>query len=122
MIPFAQLDPASLALWVNYEILRRSPNGKYYQPVIEAAACADLDAVSAAMRWIPTRPTWVRAMHLASIVWHEQRHFLDLTMTNYGARHFRNHFVVAMNVSAMMGDGRRTSVGSGVKWYAEVVS
>jgi tetratricopeptide (TPR) repeat protein len=104
MIPVAQLDPASLALWVNLEMIRRSPNFRHYEPVIDAAGCGNLDAVSETINQIEVRRTAVRALHLASLFWHEQRHFLDLTVTNYGARHFRDTFTVTMNTRALIGD------------------
>jgi hypothetical protein len=104
MIPVTQVDPASLALWINYEVLSRSPNFRYYRPAIEAAARGDLEGVAGVLRSIPTRKTRVRALHLASMIWHEQRHFLDLTITNYGARHFRTTFTVALNVYSLIAD------------------
>ena len=104
MIPVTQVDPASLALWVNYEVLGRSPNFQYYRPVIEGAAGGDLKAVAAVLQRIPTRRTRIRALHIASMIWHEQRHFLDLTVTNYGARHFRSNFTVALNVFPLVAD------------------
>jgi tetratricopeptide (TPR) repeat protein len=104
MIPVAQVDPASLALWVNYEVLGKSPNFQHYRDIIEAAAAGDLTAVEEVLAGIPAQRTRIRALHLASMIWHEQRHFLDLTVTNYGARHFRSNFTVALNVFPLVAD------------------
>src|SRR5262249_24447918 len=42
-----------------------------------------------------------RAIAIASSLWHEKRHFLDLALTNYGAFRFRQFFEIAANLPAL---------------------
>jgi tetratricopeptide (TPR) repeat protein len=109
VIPIAQLDSSSLALWVNYEALNRSSNFTIYQAVLEAAARGDWQALGRALETARTRRTLVRAIHLASLIWHEQRHFLDLVLTNYGARRLRTHLSVHQNLRPLVAQQKLTA-------------
>jgi tetratricopeptide (TPR) repeat protein len=109
VIPVAQLDSSSLALWVNFEALARSPNLELYRGVLEAAATGDESASRQAIRQARTRPAFVRAVHLSSVIWHEQRHFLDLIATNYGARRFRTHLSLYQNLWPIVAEQKLTA-------------
>src|SRR5262245_16564626 len=100
MIPTAQFDPASLALWTT--------TGSLVEPIASTVAEAmqlaadgedpspSLDGTSGAQR--------ARLLWLMSSVWHEKRHFLDTCLTNYGARRFRSLFNLAANFRPLVAE------------------
>lgn len=104
MIPVAQLDSATLALWLNLEPLYSSPHRQTFETAMLAAACGDVNAALNALTSFKSTHARIRGLHLTSLVWHEQRHFLDLVATNYGAHRFRHHAAVYQNVLALLAD------------------
>ena len=99
MIPFAQFDPATLALW--------STTGSLEQPEAEIAEAA-MRAAAEGRDPVPllkdiqlSDPLRSRMVWLVSSIWHEKRHFLDVCLTNYGARRFRDLFSLAINFTPL---------------------
>jgi hypothetical protein len=104
MIPTVQFDPATLAIWTTTGTLSDEAAGPMAAVMAEAAhggnplsAVADLSRSDARRR---------RALWLASCVWHEKRHFFDVCLTNYGARRFRDLFLLAANVLPLVAEAR----------------
>jgi hypothetical protein len=95
MIPTAQFDQATLAVWTT--------TGAFFDSEAQIADAA----IRVAMRGespvdlltaIPENdPHRLRLLWLVSAVWHEKRHFFDTFLTTYGARRFRNLFNLAAN-------------------------
>lgn len=104
MIPVAQLDSATLALWLDLSPLYSSPHRQTFETAVLAAAHGDVNAALKALTSLRSTRTRIRGLHLTSLVWHEQRHFLDLVATNYGAHRFRHHAAVYQNVLALLAD------------------
>jgi len=119
MIPTAQFDPASLALWTTTGSLAEPMASKVARAMQLAASGEDpspsLDGTSGAQR--------ARLLWLTSSVWHEKRHFLDTCLTNYGARRFRSLFNLAANFSPLVAEAmhRREPVWFPVEVYGSAV-
>ena len=102
MIPVLQLDPASLSLWFNPEFIRRSSGALELQAAVWLAISGKVDELPGYVSRIDAKRLAVRAMTLASAVWHEQRHFLDLITTNFGAFRVRNYLSIYMNLQRLL--------------------
>jgi hypothetical protein len=97
MIPFFQLDPATLTLWINLDLLSEQPNRAGIATVVDATRANDDAALLESVEALPNAEK-PRAIAIASSLWHEKRHFLDLILTNYGAFRFRQFFEIAANL------------------------
>lgn len=105
MIPTAYFDPATLAIWTTTGNL------------MEREAAIANEAIRAAVRGedpskmlldIPKEDILrSRMLWFASSIWHEKRHYLDTCLTNYGARRFRDLFVLASNVNPLLAHAQR---------------
>jgi hypothetical protein len=105
MIPTIQFDPATLTIWTTV--------GTLSGPIAELAK----DAMAAAVRGDVTIPDLSkssesdvirrRLVWLTSCVWHEKRHFFDYCVTNYGARQFRDLFVMAANGLPLVAEAKK---------------
>ncbi len=104
MIPPAQFDPATLAIWTTTGALATS------EAEIAAATmrlAARGEDISKSLSNIPEEnPLRARLVWLASSVWHEKRHYFDTCLTNYGARRFRNLFNLAANLGPLLVDAK----------------
>src|SRR6266536_1549633 len=89
MIPVVQLDPASLSLWYDPEMVNQAEGAKYVAEAVRDAIFGDLEGAVSIVGKTPDAKTATCAVHLVSSVWHEYRHFLDLVLTNYGAFRLR---------------------------------
>lgn len=107
MIAVAQLDPASLTLWYTPDLLHFGGAAEdAARPAAAALTGAVLEAVEGIER-LPPGATRVRAAHLASVVWHEHRHFADLLLTNYGAFRVRQYLQAYANLHQVLGEAAR---------------
>jgi hypothetical protein len=90
MIPNAQFDAASLAVWTTTGSLpeAEAPIAAHAMPL--ASHSQDLSELLA--EFPHGHPQRARLMWLVSSIWHEKRHFFDTCLTNYGARRFRDLF------------------------------
>jgi len=104
LIPNAQFDAASLAVWTT--------TGNLLEPGASIVADAmklawhsqDLSELLAGFpHGHPQRP---RLLWLISSVWHEKRHFFDTCLTNYGARRFRDLFTLAGNITPLLAEAQ----------------
>lgn len=106
MISLLGLDPTTLTLWLNPGPIetRDKPT---IQPLLAAAYRADYAGVRSTI--LSAGNNTINLSYLASCVWHEQRHFLDLILTNYGAyrmRHaFNGHCLAALVKLKYFGEG-----------------
>lgn len=109
MIAIAQLDPASLALWYTPDLLHFG--GATEDASLAAVAALDGNVVDAAqtIARASAGPARVRAAHLASVVWHEHRHFADLLLTNYGAYRVRQYLLTYANMGHVFAEVRRAN-------------
>ena len=107
MIPTAQLDPASLTLWYNPEIISQSPDGELLGDTVWHAMAGDIDGVVGTVDRGLEAGCGVRCAHLASVVWHEQRHYIDLILSNHGAFRVRQFLSLYANLSQLLGEVRQ---------------
>ncbi len=102
MIPPAQFDPATLAIWTTTVAL--APQEADIAAMTMELAARGQDP-SVMFGELPKGdPLRARLVWLASSVWHEKRHYFDTCLTNYGSRRFRNLFTLAANVAPLLAD------------------
>src|SRR5437773_11281178 len=101
MMPVVQLDPASLTMWYNPELVHGGPYGKQIGEAV--AQCIEGDDVAAVntLRSVKDETARVHGISLISSVWHERRHFLDILLTNYGAFRLRQFILFYSNWHAL---------------------
>lgn len=109
MLPVAQLDPSSLTLWLNPELVAAAPGGAEALQAADLAARGDFSDVVSFVTELPDIASRTRSAHMASVVWHEQRHFVDLLLTNYGAFRVRQFFKLYANSAAILSELRKAS-------------
>jgi PAS domain-containing protein len=101
--PIVQFDPATLSIWYDLNTLVRSGQSSLVTDVVQHAVFDRtrelLDAVDAE----PDQAVANRALHAASCVWHEKRHFVDFLLTNYGMWRWRTYLDLYANLSAVLG-------------------
>ncbi|MGI0017026.1 MAG: hypothetical protein ACREBU_26685 [Nitrososphaera sp.] len=99
MINIAALDPSSLALWFEPELLARRPDGDLVlEALIDTMFGKDPAAVT--RRTESNRTNFIA--HVVSSIWHENRHFHDLILTNYGFARIWQFFSVYANALSFM--------------------
>jgi hypothetical protein len=98
MIQVASLDPSSLALWVDQEMISRIAQERSILEIVQNCALGDVGSVLNAVEELPDPQAKRRAIRLAGTIWHEQRHFLDLILTNYGAFRVRQFLSLYVNI------------------------
>lgn len=84
MIWLASLDPANLALNIDVTILTGTETGKVISKAILCCASGDIKGFADNLDLLETKEEKARCAYFASTIWHEQRHFIDLVLTNYG--------------------------------------
>src|SRR3954469_836006 len=94
MIPTVQFDPATLAIWTTTGTLPEDIAEVAARAMSAAAHGNDILPIVAEL---PDDDLRHRIIWLASCVWHEKRHFFDFCLTNYGARRFRDLFILGAN-------------------------
>jgi hypothetical protein len=116
MIPSAQFDPSTLAIWTTTGPLLEPEAGAAAAAMRAAARGADPSGAVGGLP--PGDPRRTRLVWLISSVWHEKRHYLDVCLTNYGARRFRNLFNLAANVDPLVAEAKK--LGAPVWFPVEV--
>lgn len=101
MISFFQLDPASLTLWINSDLVGEHRSLGPIAELMEAAIRND-DAALVEIVESSEAKSRARMIALSGSIWHEKRHFLDLILTNYGAFRWRQFFEVAANLPQLL--------------------
>ncbi len=97
MINVAALDPATLALWYDPTLLGPSPGYETVSYAVHGAIFGDNEEVQSLLSAEGSPEVARRAAYLASTIWHEKRHFLDLILTNYGAFRVRQFLSLYVN-------------------------
>jgi hypothetical protein len=96
MIGVATLDPSTLALWFNPTYIADVDNAELCDSTLRLASGDQLtEYQSFYSKQAPASRLY--SANIASAIWHEKRHFLDLTLTNYGAYRVRQFLMVAWN-------------------------
>jgi hypothetical protein len=119
VIPIAQLDPASMTMWIDPELVSRGR--PEVAEALHAATLGDVHGVAELVASIDDPRRQGRCGYLASAVWHEQRHFLDLLMTNYGAFRFRQFASIYVNIERLVRDGLRDGLTCPITAYSDPV-
>jgi len=101
MLAVATLDPSTLCLWLNPTPLTDATNVEQCFASLDLSRRADLSEYQSYYSGLPSKAQDFSA-GIASAVWHEKRHFLDLILTNYGAYRVRQFFMVAVNSMAIL--------------------
>ena len=107
MIPVIRLDPGSLTLWYDPQHIHQAPYGEKLALATHYAMLGDSESLLAHLNSIEDETIKVKCIHLASSVWHEQRHFLDLILTNYGALRIRQFFLLYVNASLLLNEAQQ---------------
>lgn len=107
MIGVLALDPTSLTLNVETSQLAASGHGAVLSQVIRESYDGDVGALRHTLSQIDEPSLQARASHLATCVWHEKRHYLDLLLTNYGAIRIRNYFTLYSNQNYLLSQAKR---------------
>lgn len=107
MIPVIRLDPGSLSLWYDPQLIHQAPYGEQLALATHYAMLGDHESLLEHLNSIEDETIKVKCIHLASSVWHEQRHFLDLILTNYGAMRIRQFFMLYVNANLLLNDAQQ---------------
>jgi hypothetical protein len=102
MISVATLDPSSLTLWVDFSQLAHSPAKEPIQEAWDIAFGSRPWEMASYLSTISEAEVAARCAHVMSSLWHEQRHFLDLLLTNYGAFRVRQFFELYINADFIL--------------------
>jgi len=102
------LDPWSLALVSEIAPGVGPEERRDYDWVLRSTHCDAAATTVTAIRKVRDPDRRVRLMRLASEVWHERRHFLDLLLTNYGAKRFRRVFQMCCAIGSVLRFASRT--------------
>lgn len=111
MIPFLQLDPTTLALWVNADLLRDNFEEYPFFPAALDSAILGNDAELAAIFKLIDDDKKDKAVSVLSAIWHEKRHFLDLILTNYGSFRWRQCFTITTQTPNLLQEAKQASSG-----------
>ena len=106
MIPVIRLDPGSLTLWYDPQLLNQAPYGQDLAVTTHHAIFGNSESLLEHLNSIQDETIKVKCIHLASSVWHEQRHFLDLILTNYGALRLRQFFQLYVNSRLLLAEAK----------------
>lgn len=102
MIPNAQFDAASLAVWTTTGNLS-DPEASIAAEAMQLAAHGEVVADTLS-DFPPGHPHRALLLWLISSVWHEKRHFFDTCLTNYGARRVRDLFTLSANLYPLLAE------------------
>jgi hypothetical protein len=114
MIPVVQLDPSTLTIWFDPELVGHMPGDIPVGSAVQYSLWGDLDALHELVDGAALDSNRVRAIHLASAVWHEQRHFLDLLLTNHGAFRVRRFLMTYYHLESVL--SLALEEGGGMIW------
>ena len=121
MIPNAQFDAASLAIWTTTGSLVEPGASVAAEAMQLASHSQDLSGLLADFPY--GDPQRHRLLWLISSIWHEKRHFFDTCLTNYGAHRFRDLFTLAGNLGPLLAeaDAKQEPVWFPVEVYGSPV-
>ncbi|NEV00104.1 hypothetical protein [Bradyrhizobium uaiense] len=98
MIPTLQLDPSTLAIWFNANLLNSYRGEERGLEVFTHAANHDLNKLYPILDAAASDMHRAHYYEIISAVWHEKRHFVDFLLTNFGALHVRTYFQMYHNL------------------------
>jgi hypothetical protein len=108
MLWVAALDAASYALWYDTTlVIRGDGGGRESAEAIHNAVFGDSTALKELIKELPEAQA-TRCLLLASTIWHEQRHFVDLLLTNYGSQRFRQWSSLYLNQELLLGQAKNS--------------
>ena len=107
MIPVIRLDPGSLTLWYDPQLIHQAPYGQELALATHYAMLGDRESLLEHLNSIKDETIKVKCIHVVSSVWHEQRHFLDLVLTNYGALRIRQFLLLYVNSAVLLNDAQQ---------------
>jgi hypothetical protein len=103
MIPIFSFDLSTMSMWFDPTMISQHPDREYLSEILNAGMMGDLqDAVNITVRKDKAPATQAWGIDLLSCVWHEQRHFFDFVLTNYGAFRFRQFLEIYINAGALL--------------------
>jgi hypothetical protein len=98
------LDPTSLAVWFEPPTHGDYATRRLLSRVGELALLERHDEAEDLVAGIDDRIVRRAGVELLSNVWHEQRHFVDLVLTNYGALRLRDHLLTYVNAGGLLSE------------------
>jgi hypothetical protein len=107
VIPILQFDPSSLTLWYDAHVIARIRGSREIGHALDLALRGDDAATADHVHSLEDDWIRTRAANVASAVWHEKRHFLDFTLTNYGAFRVRQFMIIAMNMAGAIAEAQK---------------
>jgi len=126
MIWFANLDPATLCL--NLDFTTISNGNEEDQGIVDCLmSCleGELEVFKKKLDNLPSLDGRIRCARLASVIWHEQRHFIDLILLNYGNYIFRQYLTCYINIPTFFRDfekNKQNSILMPISLYNDPVS
>ncbi|GAB2569404.1 hypothetical protein Aab01nite_07610 [Paractinoplanes abujensis] len=105
MEPVLQFDPASLSIYYR-GVPHRGDGPSLLGEVVHEALLGRHAHAKQLVGAIPAEPVRIRAANLLSTVWHEQRHFVDVLLTNFGQSISRRFTSVLLNLPEIVAAGR----------------
>src|SRR5262245_31460141 len=96
MEPPLQFDPATLSIW--YSPVPLDEEREEFDLVARLALLGDQVGARDRVRATEDPVLQVRGAHMLSAVCHEQRHFVDVMLTNYGQSMIRQFTSLLVNV------------------------
>jgi hypothetical protein len=105
MIWFASLDPANLSLNIDTtSIMSGSRDDLRFIAAIESCIFGQINDFQNNLKLINSESQRKRCIFLSSIIWHEQRHYVDLVLLNYGNYLFRQYANCYINIANILRD------------------
>lgn len=107
MIPTLQLDPSTLAIWFNADLLNSYKEEEHGLELFIHAASHDISKVCPILDNAGSDTHRSHYYEILSAVWHEKRHFVDFLLTNFGAFHVRTYFQMYYNTPQALRELRK---------------
>lgn len=98
------LDPMSLAVWFEPPTHGDYTTRRLLSGVGELALLERHDEAEDLVAGIDDPVVRRAGVELLSNVWHEQRHFVDFVLTNYGALRLRDHLLTYVNAGGLLSE------------------
>ena len=105
MIWFASLDPSNFSLNLNTTHIHDNPIDKHYGvSSIHNCLFGELEQFKQNLNKVSGKEKRIEYAYLASTIWHEQRHFVDLVLLNHGNYIFREFLTCYLNTPIILRD------------------
>lgn len=107
MEPVLQFDPANLSIWYSY---LHSREDNPIDQIARTALLGDQGAAKDLVENLKDHEAMLRGAHMLSAVCHEQRHFVDVLLTNFGQGVFRQFAPLMVHVPALRAEAAKEGV------------